>query len=184
MTDSEVFIDKIADLFIQQPVIRTIDSTTPWLPPVSCFIFHGVPDAGMTTAVTYGLSEANHPEWKFGKPELIVTVKSPAESWGLAAAFFAEQYRGNKSFTYGSVFMLNEPISPQSEMSGFLVFTPAALDRLSLRIELPTKTINLAGMYPIYAGEPELIRSIGLEEFWQLPGLDLLDVKRADMSKR
>jgi hypothetical protein len=183
MTDSEVFTDKIADLFVQQPMIRKIDSTTPGLPPVSCFIFHGVPDAGMTTAVTYGLSEADHPDWRFGKPELTVTVKSTSESWALAAAFFAEQYRGGQSFTYGSMFMLNERISPESEMSGFLVFTPATLNSVLLRIELPTKTINLAGMYPIYAGEAELLREIGLEEFWRLPGLDLLDVKREDMSK-
>ena len=183
MTDPEEFLLKINGLFGQQPVIRKIDSTKPGLPPVSCFIYHDVPDAGMTTAVTYGLSEAEHPDWKFGKPELAVTVKSVAESWALAMAFFAEQYRGDQSFTYGSLFMLDEPIGTESEMSGFLVFTAATVGEHPLKIELPTKTVNLAGMYPIYAGETELIRQIGLQAFWELPGLDLLDVKRADMSK-
>jgi hypothetical protein len=38
-------------------------------------------------------------------------------------------------------------------------------------------------MYPIYDGERELIRRIGLEEFWHLAGFDPWNVKRAGLSK-
>ncbi len=182
-TDSELFLQNVNGLFGRRPVIRKVDSTTPGLSAVSCFIYHDVPDPGMTTGVTYGLSEADHPDWRFGKPELIVTVKSAAESWALAAAVLAERFRGDRSFTYGSLFMLDEPISTESGMSGFLVYVPAALDHETLRIELPARSVNLAGMYPIYAGETELLARIGLKDFWRLPGLDLLDVLRTDVSK-
>jgi hypothetical protein len=183
MTDSEAFLQRLTVLFGKEHVIRKIDSTTPGLPPVCCFIYHDLPEPGMTTAVTYGLSIADHPDWRYGKPELIVTVRSADESWALAAAFFAERFRGDKSFTYGSVFTLTEPICPESEMCGFVVFAPAILDERAMKLTLVTKTVNLVGMYPIYSGEAELIRQIGLETFWRLPDLNLLDVKRADISR-
>lgn len=48
------------------------------------------------TSITYGLSEANHPNWKNGKPEIILTLETQDESWGLATAYFASQFKGEK----------------------------------------------------------------------------------------
>jgi len=182
MTDFEAFGQQITGLFGHEHVIRKIESTRPGLPPVSCFIYHDFPEPGTTTGVTYGLSVADHPDWRYGKPELIVTVKSCDESWALATAFLAEQFRGEKSFTYGSVFTFTEPICSESQMCGFFVFTPAILNQKTMKIQLPSTTINLSGMYPIYAGETEFINNVGPEEFWRLAELDLLDVKRPDLS--
>jgi hypothetical protein len=181
MTDSEAFAAKLTGLFGREAVLRKIDSTTPGLAPVTCFIYRDVPQAGMMTAVTHGLSLADHPDWRYGKPELILTVRSADESWALAMAFIAERYRGEKSFTYGSLFSLEKPISSESPIRGFLVFVPAVLDHETLKITLPTRTVNLAGMYPIHAGEIELIQKTGLEEFWRQPELDLYDVTRPDV---
>jgi len=181
MTDSEAFVERLNNLFGREPVVRTIDSTTPGLPPVSCFIYRDVPQAGMMTAVTYGLSLADHPDWRYGKPELVLTVKSTDESWALTMALLAERFRGEKSFTYGSLFALEEPISAESQIRAFLVFVPAILDHETLKIMLPTRTVNLAGMYPIQAGEMELIQKIGLEDFWRLPVLDMSDVGRPEV---
>ena len=181
MTDAEAFVEKLTDLFGREAVIRQIDSTTPWLPPVSCYIYRDMPQAGVMTAVTYGLSLADHPDWRFGKPELILTVKSADESWALAMAFLAERFRGEKSFTYGSLFTLDEPISSESPIRGFLVFAPAILDHEALKLRLPTKTVNLSGMYPIHAGEIELMQKIGLEEFWRRSEIDMHEVTRADV---
>lgn len=184
MTDSEAFIDKLTNLFGREAATRNIDSTTPGLPPVSCLIYRDMPQAGMMTAVTYGLSLAEHPDWRYGKPELILTVKSADESWALAMASLAERFRGKKSFTYGSLFTLDEPISSESSIRSFLVFVPAILDPETLKIALPTRTINLAGMYPLHAGEIQLMQSIGLEEFWNLPDFDLYDVTRTELPER
>ena len=184
MSDSEVFLQQINTLFGRESVIRKIDSTHPGMPPLACFIYRDLPEPGMTTGVTYGLSVADHPDWRYGKPELVVSVKSADESWALAAAFIAERFRGDKSFTYGSLFSLDAPICAESEMCGFFVFAPAVLDQKTMKVELPTKTVNIVGMYPIYRGEIELIREIGLEEFWRLPEFKMYDVKRRDLSTR
>jgi hypothetical protein len=45
------------------------------------------------------------------------------------------------------------------------------------------KPVNIVGMYPIYAGEADWIRKVGLKEFWHMPGYDMYDVKRPDLSK-
>jgi hypothetical protein len=186
-TDSDAFLKHITSLFGQENVIRKIDSTKTGLPPVCCFIYHDLPEPGMTTAVTYGLSVANHPNWKFGKPELILTVKSANESWAMAMTYFADQFRGEKPFSYGNLFTLDEPICSESEMCGFFVFAPAILHQDKLKMVVPTKTINIVGMHPIYSGEAALIQKIGLEQFLHLPEfnrIDMCDVKRPDMSKR
>ena len=57
-------------------------------PLIYIFYFDGLPEQGFLTAVTCGLSDADYPDWKFGKPELIVTMESQDYSWGLAAGYF------------------------------------------------------------------------------------------------
>ena len=182
-SDAEVFIESLTRLFGAEDVIRKIDSTKPKLPPVSLFVYHNLPEDGMVTAVTYGLSYAKHPDWKIGTAELIVTVNGDDESFGLATAFFAERYRGDSPFSFGNVFTMEEPISEKSAMSGFFVFMPSFLDMPQATIELPSKKVFLKGMYPIYRGEAALFDEIGLEKFWHLDGYDMYDTNRADLSK-
>ena len=57
-------------------------------------MYPDLPEAGMITGVTYGLSCADHPEWRFGRPEFVVTVSSRDEAWPLAAAWLGERFRG------------------------------------------------------------------------------------------
>jgi hypothetical protein len=68
-------------------------------------------------------------------------------------------------------------------MTAFVIFAPAVLDRDSfLNIDVgDTKTINIAGCYPIYETEREYIRRHGLEAFWKRDW-DPYDVKRAPVA--
>src|SRR5262245_45461134 len=82
----EMLLGKKADSFSR------IDASEPSLPPIHAIFFHDVPEPGYTTAVTFGLSLANHPEWKVGKPELLLCVQSADEAWGEAVASVVEAF--------------------------------------------------------------------------------------------
>lgn len=77
-----------------EPVFTPVAATKAGLPRVMVMGYRGLPQPGMCTAVTYGVSLAAHEEWQIGKPELTITVASDDESWGLAVGVLAEQLRG------------------------------------------------------------------------------------------
>jgi hypothetical protein len=180
--DHQVFLEFLNDTFGTESVIRRMGPEKQGWRSVYCFFYRDTPEEGMSTTVTYGLSEAHHPDWISGRPELIITVRSTSEEWGLAAGFFAASFRGERTFEYGSLFTLDEPISTESGMSALFAFAPAILDSGRWRVELSTKTLNLIGMYPLYPGEVDLYRRIGLERFWKLEGYDIYSVTRPDLS--
>jgi hypothetical protein len=135
---------------------------------------------GFLTAITYGLSLAEHPEWRLGKPELVISVRSSDERWARAAGFLADRLRGLSSFAYGETVNFGEKVSPESSMSAFVIFAPAVLDRADfLNIDVgDTLPINLQGLYPIHDRERVWIHEHGLEAFWRLEW-DPYDVARA-----
>ena len=99
----------------------------------------------------------------------------------MAAGFFASEYQGIRPFCYGDLYTLDSPISDESEMVGYFIFAPSFLDKDQSTIKLPSKTIHLAGMYPIYEEEIEIYKKIGLKEFWYSEGFDLYNVHRPNI---
>ena len=181
--DAEAFISVLEQRLGRENAIRRFESRTQGLPPVFVLIYRNRPRRGFTTGVTYGLSAATHPTWVDGTCELVVSLKTRDESWAMAAAFFAESFRGEKSFTYGSLFTLDEPVSSESAMSGFFVFACPLPRELPSPIHLPSKTVHFKGLYPLYPGEIALYRDVGLEAFWHLSGYDPFRVTRPDLSR-
>lgn len=114
-SNAAIFLDTITQMFGEPFVIRKAD-TEDGGNPVHVFFWRNLPEKGMLTSVTYGLSEGNHPDWKNGKPELILTLDTADEDWGIGTGIFAGSFRGIKSFTYGSVFTTDNPISIESDM--------------------------------------------------------------------
>jgi len=147
-------------------------------PKIFVFYFHNLPEDGTLTAVTCGLSNSSHPDWKFGRPELIVSLDTEDPSWGLAVGYFASAFFNEKRFSYGDVFQMDDPISDESPMSAFLVFAPSFLDQTQAKFSLQDRTINLVGMYPIFEEEVELYDKIGLKEFWHSEGFELYNPRR------
>jgi hypothetical protein len=150
-------------------------------PLIYIYYFQDLPEPGYLTAVTCGLSLANHPAWTAGTPELIVTMQSSSHSWGMAAGYFASAFFGEKRFSYGDVFKIDDPISEESEMNAYLVFAPSFLDRDQAKFELGGKPIHLVGMYPLFNEEIAIYDRIGLKEFWHADGFDMDNPHRPRM---
>ncbi|WP_339731197.1 suppressor of fused domain protein [uncultured Gimesia sp.] len=147
-------------------------------PAIKVFYFEDLPETGTLTAVTCGLSCASHPDWKHGKPELIVSLDTTDRSWGMAVGYFASAFFNEKRFSYGDLFQLDDPFSSESEMNAFFVFAPSFLDQEQATFQLPDRTIHLTGMYPLYNAEIELYQRIGLKEFWHADGFELYNPNR------
>lgn len=172
----ETLLGKKADSFSR------IDSSEPDLPPIHALFFHEAPEPGYTTAVTFGLSLASHPEWQVGKPELLLCVQSENEAWGEAVASVVEAFRGECPFRYGDVLHYGQPIAPESAMSAFLVFAPSLaarwLTQEEATVSLPGRTVFLVGIYPFYEEEVEALQRLGLEAFWNREGFAPWNVQR------
>ena len=147
-------------------------------PEVIVFYFRNLPEKGSLTAITCGLSNAKHPDWKFGAPELIVTLDTEDTSWGLAAGYFASAFFGEKRFSYGDVFKVDDSLSDESEMNGYFLFAPSFLDHDEAEFKLSERTIHLVGMYPVYNEEIDIYYDVGLERFWKADNFDMYDPKR------
>jgi len=148
------------------------------MPKIYVLYFYDLPEKGSLTAITCGLSNANNPNWKFGRPELIVTLDTSDRSWGLGTGYFASAFFGKKDFSYGDIFKIDDPLSDESEMNAFLVFGPSFLNQDEAKFELSDRTISLTGMYPLYEEEIELYDKIGLEKFWHREGFEIYNPKR------
>lgn len=125
-----------------------------------------LPEPGHLTAFTYGLSITEHPSWHYGRPELMISVRSQDVAWGLAIASMADALHGDCPFSYGNVISFGE-VSPESDMTDFVIFAPSALAPEDYRdINVGGTKIGLAGCYPIHSSEAEFINREGFEAFW------------------
>ncbi|MGF9647093.1 suppressor of fused domain protein [Pseudarthrobacter oxydans] len=149
------------------------------LPPVTVMVYDDVPEPGMLTGFTYGVSLADHPHWQLGRPELCISVKSDDLRWPLVLGHIGETQRGDNPFHYGDTINLGERIAPDSAMTAFVIFAPAVLDRADFAdINVgETRPINICCLFPIHEAERRYIQDQGLEAFWKL-GWDPYDVKR------
>ena len=167
-------------IFEAEPEYYLNKSTSLRLEGVSSLVYRDLPEKGMITAVTYGLSLAPHPHWKEGRPELMISVKSDDISWGQVAGYLANQLRGDCPFIFGNTINFGGPVSDSSEMDAFLVFAPSVVsepEMLKVDLGLDYK-VHITGLYPIYASEMQLVEEWGLEKFLHHPGFDAFDVNR------
>jgi hypothetical protein len=180
MTPIEKYLDHLDNIFKVEPQFYKEKSLDNRFPGVTNIVYYDIPEKGMTTALTYGLSLIKHEDWKFGRPELCISVESQDKAWGQIAGFLANQLRGKSPFCYGQTINFKEKISDDSEMDAFLIFAPSILDKEHyLDIDIGTDyKINIAGLFPIYSSELEQIEKIGLEAFWHHPNFDQYNIQR------
>lgn len=153
-------------------------STSDSLPGVGVFVYENWPRPGFITGFTFGLSIATHPDWRAGRPELMIMMESDDKSWPFAAASAAARFRGDCPFSYGNTINFRQPVAEESALDAFLVFAPPHLDREQMQVELEGYTCFIAGLYPMYGSELDLYQRIGLEAFWHHPGWDPFNPKR------
>lgn len=179
MNNTELFIQHLDRLIGRsEDGIRRVDSSDSKLPSVFIFVYKGWPQEGYITGFTFGLSVVDHPEWKFGKPELMIAVESADEAWPLAIGCLAEGLRGKCPFCYGNTINFNAKVSVESDLDAFLIFAPPFLKKAQMAVRLRDYTCNIAGMYPMFSSELSLYHELGLEQFWHLPEWDPLNVQR------
>lgn len=154
------------------------------MPRMLVYYFQDFPAKGMLTAVTAGLSSAYHPDWKHGKPELCFALHTNDNTWGTAAAFLAQSFFNRKSFGYQSSFALDRPMSGDSAMNACFVYRPQFLTKEQVKFELADRTIFLAGLFPLYEEEIALYETKGTESFWNMPGFDPYNPRRASLAAK
>lgn len=161
-----------------EPKFWPVESTSPAHEAVTAIGYQNMPERGLFLGVTYGLSLARQKEWRLGRPELSVSVRSDDPAWVLSIAYLAEQLRHDCPFLYGDAINFGEPIAAGSGLDGYVVFAPLAFDRDDARVDVGDDLpIQVVGMYPTYAVEREFIAEEGLEAFWALEW-DPYDVDR------
>jgi len=163
----------------REPRFLPVQSTKPGIANLTVMVYDHVPEPGMTTGITYGLSIVDHPLWRLARPELCLTVATMDDVWMYAAGEVAERLRGECPFVYGSTVDVGEPFTPETDMRTFLVFAPSVLDRADYEsVELGEDDhVSIVGIYPIHESERRFIVDHGLEDFWIL-GWDMYDVAR------
>jgi hypothetical protein len=165
-----------------EPRFLPVESTHEDLKGVTVIAYENLPE-GLNTALTYGLSLADHPDWRHGRPELCISVRSDDERWARVVGHLAERLRGSCPFSYGNTIRFGQPVTPQSPLTAFVVFAPAVLDRGDCHIDVSPPghkghdIIHITGIYPIHEAERQYITDHGLEAFWALDW-DLYDTTR------
>jgi hypothetical protein len=178
---AELYSQMLEEMFGEADSIRELQPSDGGS-PIYAFFYHNFPQDGTITTITYGLSEGANPEWTEAKPEIILTLDTDKEDWGLAAALLASEFRAKRNFSHGDLFSLGKPITAESTMNAFFVYTPSLLDEEQSFIEFDDSMIQLVGLYPIYPEEVDLYNNIGLEEFWFNEDFDLYDPKRKNLA--
>ncbi|HZH15259.1 MAG TPA: suppressor of fused domain protein [Archangium sp.] len=150
---------------------------------VAVAAYDDVPEDGYTTAFSFGLSDAVHPEWVNGRPELLISVRSKDHAWGLCMGEIVRNYRQESLFSYGTILHFRQRVADESPMTSFLIFASTLLDPEDIQLSLPDRKINLVQMYPIHEDEAEVVRQVGVEKFfWEL-GIDFDDVQRPSVRR-
>jgi len=146
---------------------------------VSVVTYKDMPEPGHLTAFSYGLSTANHAEWTFSRPELMISVASKDASWALCMGEIIRNHRTDVLFEYGSVLVFGETIEDGCPMSSFLVFASNLLNAEQQRIALGKTIVNISQLYPIYDSEGDLVLELGAERFFFELGIEFENINRA-----
>lgn len=152
-----------------EPKFWPVESSHPGHHRLTAIGYQDLPEPGLLTGVTYGLSLARQETWTLGRPELSICVRSTDPKWVLAIAHLADSLLLDCPFSYGSTINFGEPISGDTRLDGFVVFAPLVVgpedSSVDVGDDLP---INIVGLYPTYASERRFITEHGLEAFWRL----------------
>ena len=182
MSDKQIFLTHLDGITgSRKPAIHMVRSEDPQLPDVAVLVYENWPQPGFITAFTYGLSLVNHPDWKLGRGELMISMESLLHAWPYAIGAIVSRLRGSCPFSYGNTIKYGGAISEESDMDAFLVFAPPHLDRNQKVVRLTEYDCFIGGLYPLYGSELTLYEQIGLEAFWHHPGWDPLNPRREVM---
>jgi hypothetical protein len=181
LTPVEKYLVHLDKIFDREPEFFKHDSLIEGVNNLTSIVYRDYPTIGYITAVTYGLSLVDHPDYVEGtRPELCICVESEEVNWGIVIGHIANHLRGKSPFTFGFTIDFKDQIAKDSEMDAFLIFAPTIFEKeewMGIDVGEDYK-INLTGMFPIYASELESYHMMGIEDFWTHPNFHPYNVKR------
>jgi hypothetical protein len=166
----------------QKVEIRYRESDTPGVSSdFFTFVYVDFPRTSLFTAVTYGVSLANHEDWSDTKPEFMLTTASSNQKIPGMLAFVSDNLRGKDPFKDGFCVVFNYPICEETDMKG--VCFGGAAELPVNPIPLNNRKILVRRAFLIYEGEAEMISKVGWKAFVEQVGKDrITDIKRTDLS--
>ena len=141
--NAELFIEHLQDVFGNEDSIHKAEAADGG-PPIAVFVYKNLPEDGMITGVTFGLSLCPLPAWKHSRPEMIVSVQSQDVGWPCAAGTFAAMFRGEKAFKFGDIFVTDCPLADDTRMDGFLIFAQSILPEVSVSAQLKDYKVHFS----------------------------------------
>lgn len=152
-------------------------------PPLHLLTYEDIPEFGMMTGFTSGVSLVLPPGGGNVRKELMISVLSNDPSWALAVADIGYQHRRTWKFEAGDTVNHHGKISDESEMSSFLVWHQGVIREDHEIICLPDWHTIIMGLYPIHDDERELIAEYGPEWLFDLVE-DPCDVTRKSVAHK
>ncbi|GLY33681.1 hypothetical protein Kisp02_70460 [Kineosporia sp. NBRC 101731] len=158
------YVETLQVLIGRSAVVHEVQADVPEHGPVFAVIFTRAPEAGWTTAFSYGLSQISGEQGR--SREIALVVRSEDPDWGFVPARVVSVLRGRLPFAEGRTLEYREPWARDSRMNG-LLFAPAAGHYPGLA-DVAGRPIEMLGAYPLHGSELRLIAEYGADRFLKL----------------
>jgi hypothetical protein len=128
------------------------------LPPIYALFFDDWPMPGVLSAFTLGAGLAPHLKELDAHVELVLSLRTADERWGLALAFLAERCRSHIVIGIGSTMDMGGPLSTESAMSSFVVTRPHQWTEPP-RLQADSRRVMILEAHPLYPSELPIARA-------------------------
>ena len=177
---AEKYLDHLDGVFKVEPEFQRFSEESEY-PPFHILTYRDIPESGMLTSITSGISFVDQPEENNLRPELLISVVSQDISWALAIADIGYQHRGKLRFKQGDTINFNAKISEESDMSSFFIWPQGVINESHEMVCLPEWHILIMGIYPIHDDERILIHEHGPDWLFNFVE-DPCDVRRPSVA--
>lgn len=174
------YLKSLQKNFNQEGEIHSFETKDINLGMVEAIAFSEVPESKLYTSFSYGLSKVIFNDVDEPPVEVCLTVNSKLKEWIHALGYLVEWNRKSYPFYLGSLFNFGKNISPDSAMDSFLVFQP--LHEKLRNLSTSKKRGEIRAIYPLYNGEVQLLKKIGIKKFFGLREFEPYNVNRSDLS--
>jgi hypothetical protein len=161
------FVERASSIVGAQPDIHEVVPREPGDSEVFSLVFVDVPEPGLVTGVTYGLSL-----WQRlnARPvrELCTTMRSTDLAWPKVPARTVAVLRGMCPFDPGMVIGYKEPYVPPSGLSSLVLASTLPVPALADGIDVAPPDadtddlVQIVAAYPVYPSEREAVHAVGL----------------------
>ena len=160
----QTFLDVLVDVAGREPEYFPIGEVANNGPKINTAYWHDLPEKGLLTGFTIGLSA--HARWRHRRvrPELMISVESSDRAWIMAMGYVAMQAANTFSFDVDETIDFRAQIASDSAMSAFLITSQMMLPESYDVIPGRYVDVALRQLTPLYAEELRGIRAHGPEK--------------------